>query len=295
MNLQKTAVASILTLSGLFGCGSQPIQPTVPLAFNYKTDNAIATGIVQVFELNGNTVVQLRDIASKPVAIFDANNAEIGYTVFGQNVVLPGVHAAFRVVSGAATSTVAKVDGTGSQPGDDGLRQNAMIASTNPAKQTRYEDMDDNQMRLEVARISREIAAVKKLLAGAKGSDDTVRTAQVEPAVKSEWGPTETIRVSFRNNSDVFEPTPEMRDLIINSAKRASLVSVRGYTDSPIPNPSAAALAKSRAISARNFLMTHGVSAQKISLGFEPAGKFVANNKTKDGKEANRRVEIKIS
>jgi outer membrane protein OmpA-like peptidoglycan-associated protein len=47
-----------------------------------------------------------------------------------------------------------------------------------------------------------------------------------------------------------------------------------------------------RAVGARAYLISHGVSASKIRTWYRSAGDFVADNSTEAGKAINRRVEI---
>lgn len=77
-------------------------------------------------------------------------------------------------------------------------------------------------------------------------------------------------------------------------AKSNASVRVEGHTDSSGKLESNKTLSQARAESVRTFLVEHGVNAEKVSAqGFGPS-KPIADNKTKEGRAKNRRVEIYI-
>lgn len=98
-------VGVALALGGGAGCMSTPPSP---IGFNYQVDNGQANRIVQVFDLSGNTVVQIRNVDTKATRFYSAQNVEIPFKVMGENVdpkwIAPELHRVVlsRSVSGGA-------------------------------------------------------------------------------------------------------------------------------------------------------------------------------------------------
>ena len=61
MKLKKLKLAFVTcSIAAMMAACSTP-APTAVIGFNYEIDNAKANGIVQVFDLSGNTVVSLSE------------------------------------------------------------------------------------------------------------------------------------------------------------------------------------------------------------------------------------------
>lgn len=102
-----------------------------------------------------------------------------------------------------------------------------------------------------------------------------------------------TVTVLFDNRSVVFRPTFS-DSTILDSAQNAALVTVRGRTSTPIPSAKDEQLALSRALSARKYLIAHGVSPLKIHVNYASGADFIVDNSTPEGKRQNQRVEIEL-
>jgi outer membrane protein OmpA-like peptidoglycan-associated protein len=144
----------------------------------------------------------------------------------------------------------------------------------------------------EIARIRKEIAELKAMLAAAAARGavpsaptvaDTAPASSAEPAV---------VRVNFANNSRQFNLAKEQKSKLLAITQSAQNISVRGYTDSEYATSWSTALAKARAESAKRYLVSIGVTESKITVAYEGAGKFIAENRSAAGRAANRRVEI---
>lgn len=99
--------------------------------------------------------------------------------------------------------------------------------------------------------------------------------------------------VSFADNSSTFRPNTEQA-AHLSDAKQAALVTIRGRTSTNTPSARDEALALARALSARSYLVAHGVSPLKIAVNFASAADFVANNLTPEGRRENQRVEVEL-
>ncbi|CAN7642054.1 OmpA family protein [Massilia sp. LjRoot122] len=295
MKRLKTGLVIGVTLAamGLGGCMSTPPSP---IGFNYQVDNGPANRIVQVFDLSGNTVVQIRNVDPKSTRIYNARNVEIPYKVMGENVVLEGLQNSFTVSSDRAASRVIRTapvsaDTSTPLPAVPAARA---AAGANPGIMAATSSARDEKLLAEITRIKTELAELKRMLAAAEPPSTGNQSAIAHQApVPTES--TDVVRVSFANNSEYFAPPREVRDQLVQMAKSATVVEVRGFTDSAQRSRTSEALAKGRASAAKRFLMRHGVDGKKVRVEYEPAGKFVTDNTTAEGKAANRRVEIRAS
>ncbi|WP_446812214.1 OmpA family protein (plasmid) [Methylomonas sp. 2BW1-5-20] len=102
-----------------------------------------------------------------------------------------------------------------------------------------------------------------------------------------------TVTILFDNRSIIFRPSISDSS-VLDDAKNAALITVRGRTSTPIPSAKDEQLALSRAVSARNYLIARGVSPLKIHVNYASGSDFVADNSTPEGKRQNQRVEIEL-
>ncbi|GGY65504.1 OmpA family lipoprotein [Cellvibrio zantedeschiae] len=87
---------------------------------------------------------------------------------------------------------------------------------------------------------------------------------------------------------------------VLNSVAQAlkqydqTTVRISGFTDSTGPLSFNQRLSEERANSVRTYLLAQGVASERIdSAGYGPANP-IASNASEDGRQANRRVEIKL-
>jgi outer membrane protein OmpA-like peptidoglycan-associated protein len=104
--------------------------------------------------------------------------------------------------------------------------------------------------------------------------------------------------VYFDTNKDVIQSRSfELLDQVVsvlNSAKHIKRVRVEGHTDSQGSDKKNLELSKRRAASVMRYLTEHGVDQARLeSEGFGET-KPIDDNKTKDGRANNRRVELVI-
>ena len=286
-------VGVALAAAGIGGC--MTMLPS-PIGFNYQVDNGQANRIVQVFDLSGNTVVQIRHVDPKGTRFRNAHNVEIPYKIVGENAVLDGLHNSFTVSSSRAASRVVRItpipDATASAtPALDP----AVAAALAQASAASGEQVVDEKVAAEITRIKKELAELKKMLAAAEFPSVNAQ-APVAPAFPAATEPqAEVVRISFADNSLYFAPPRKVRAHLVEMAQSAKTVEVRGFTDIAQPSATSEALAKGRAAAAKRFLVRHGVDGKKVRVEYESAGKFATENTTVEGKAVNRRVEISTS
>ncbi len=102
------------------------------------------------------------------------------------------------------------------------------------------------------------------------------------------------VQVTFPKNGTAFKPSPAVFPTLIASAKAADQINIRGRTDSRGAGPIDEKVALGRAMSAKSYLVAHGVDGNKIKVQSQGAGDYAAPNMTKEGRALNRRVEIEI-
>jgi outer membrane protein OmpA-like peptidoglycan-associated protein len=101
-----------------------------------------------------------------------------------------------------------------------------------------------------------------------------------------------TIRFVF-NSTNVDIPT-EAASTLLEDAQGAPLVLLRGRTDGTSDSPAESRMAQARASAVRDYLIASGVDASRIRTTHQPSGDHVADNRSPQGRDLNRRVEIEV-
>lgn len=81
---------------------------------------------------------------------------------------------------------------------------------------------------------------------------------------------------------------------LVQSAKAAPLVLLRGRTDGRSDAPAESRIAQARANAVRAYLVAAGVDPAHIRATHQPSGDHMADNRSPQGRNLNRRVEIEI-
>lgn len=101
-----------------------------------------------------------------------------------------------------------------------------------------------------------------------------------------------TIRFDF-GSTRVVVPADSAAALIDN-ARAAPLVLLRGRTDGAIDSAAESRIARERAAAVRDYLVGAGVDPARIRATYQPVGDFAADNSSPSGQGMNRRVEIEV-
>ena len=101
-----------------------------------------------------------------------------------------------------------------------------------------------------------------------------------------------TIRFDF-GSTHVVVPA-DLAATVIDSARTAPLVLLRGRTDGVTDSPAESRIARERAVAVRQYLVSAGVDPARIRATYQPAGDHAAGNSSLAGQGMNRRVEIEI-
>jgi flagellar motor protein MotB len=102
--------------------------------------------------------------------------------------------------------------------------------------------------------------------------------------------------VAFPSGGNVFRLTPDLAAQLLPAALTAKRVDISARNDAVSAGSKAAndAVALARGVAAKAYLVSKGVKDSIIFINAQGEGDYVANNKTPEGRAANRRVEIRI-
>ena len=101
-----------------------------------------------------------------------------------------------------------------------------------------------------------------------------------------------SVRFDFASTQVVIPA--ELARTLVEQAKAAPLVLLRGRTDGPGDSLAESRIARERAAAVRDWLAAAGVDPARIRATYQPAGDHVADNTSPGGRQLNRRVEIEL-
>lgn len=101
-----------------------------------------------------------------------------------------------------------------------------------------------------------------------------------------------TVHFDFGSSRVVI--ADDLASSLIDDAKAAPLVLLRGRTDGASESPAESRIARERAAAVRDYLVGAGVDPTRIRATHQPAGDHDADNSTPAGRARNRRVEIEV-
>ena len=101
-----------------------------------------------------------------------------------------------------------------------------------------------------------------------------------------------TVRFDF-GSTRVLVPA-DAASALIEDARSAPLVLLRGRTDGATDTSAESRIARERANAVRDYLVGAGVDPARIRATYQPAGDQAADNSSPSGKGMNRRVEIEV-
>lgn len=101
-----------------------------------------------------------------------------------------------------------------------------------------------------------------------------------------------TVRFDF-GSARVTLP-PETAAAMVQEARQAPLVLLRGRTDGSTDTLGESRVARGRAEAVRDYLVAAGVDPARIRATHQPTGDHVADNGTSSGRGENRRVEVEV-
>jgi outer membrane protein OmpA-like peptidoglycan-associated protein len=100
--------------------------------------------------------------------------------------------------------------------------------------------------------------------------------------------------VRFDFNSARVAIAPDTASALIEDARSAPLVLLRGRTDGATDSAAESRIARERAAAVRDYLVAAGIDPARIRATYQPAGDHAADNSSPAGRDINRRVEIEV-
>ena len=100
--------------------------------------------------------------------------------------------------------------------------------------------------------------------------------------------------VHFGFNSTRVSIPSEEATALVEEAKSAPLVVLRGRTDGTSDSSAESRIAQARAHAVRDYLVASGVDPSRIRATHQPSGDHLADNRSARGRNLNRRVEIEV-
>lgn len=152
----------------------------------------------------------------------------------------------------------------------------------NDLQNTRLLATESGRLAQTTAATLANLAARQQILAAIQGP--AAQQAQANSVI--------TVRFEFGSTRVVIPP--DVAAALIEDAKAAPLVLVRGRTDGTSDAPAESRIARDRAAAVRDYLVAAGVDPARIRATYQPAGDHVAENTSAGGRGLNRRVEIEL-
>jgi outer membrane protein OmpA-like peptidoglycan-associated protein len=148
--------------------------------------------------------------------------------------------------------------------------------------------IDLQNTRIVATESSRLVESTAEALERVSARQPIVTTVAVAPPSNSVF----TIRFDFAS-TQVLLPA-DIATTLIEDARSAPLVLLRGRTDGSTDAPSESRIARERADAVRAYLVGAGVDPSRIRTTYQPAGDHAADNTNPSGRSLNRRVEIEV-
>ena len=187
-----------------------------------------------------------------------------------------------------------------------GLLSLTLVACSSPRKPP---TVDESQKRPANAQIDVELQVCKNDLQNTRIlATESSRLAETTAATLAHMAARQQLLASIQekaaanslrivhfafNSTQVFIPTAEASALV-EEAKVAPLVLLRGRTDGTADSSAESRIAQARANAVRDYLVASGVDPTRIRTTHQPSGDHLADNRNPQGRSLNRRVEIEV-
>lgn len=178
---------------------------------------------------------------------------------------------------------------------DESTRRPANAPGAIDLQACRNELHNTRLLASESTRLAEASTAAMHQLALAKGAVAMPGVLHAAaPGTASSRAASTVYSLGFENNSTQLTVPDDAGKALIDEARGAALIVIRGRTDAASDAPMNAKAARERAEAARDWLTAGGIDAKRIRVTWQAFGDHVADNATAEGKALNRRVEIEL-
>jgi len=172
------------------------------------------------------------------------------------------------------------VDESGKRPANSATAVELQICR-HDLQNTRLVATESGRQAEATAAALNTLAARQQLFAAMRAADDRPKGNKV-------------YIVRFGFGSTAVDIPADLAQRLIDDAKAAPLVTLRGRTDGVTNLPAEDRIARQRAIAVRDYLVAAGVGPSNIRATYQPTGDHLADNTDASGRVLNRRVEIEV-
>ncbi len=151
----------------------------------------------------------------------------------------------------------------------------------NDLQNTRILATESGRMAESTAATLQQLAARQQVISALQAQASTPR-------------PNSVFTVRFDYGSTRVTIPGEMSAALIDEARQAPLIVLKGRTDGRSDSPAESRIARERAVAVQDYLVAAGVDADRIRPTYQPAGDHAADNTGTTGRAMNRRVEIEV-
>ena len=155
--------------------------------------------------------------------------------------------------------------------------------------QTCRSDLDNNRL---LAAESLRSAAASNLAVARMVQREQVLVRSIEANAAAQRNLLVPLLFAFGSTQVVVPETDAGR--IVEAARSAPLIVLRGRTDGAVDSPAEGTIARQRAAAVEAWLLQAGIDRVRIRTTWQPVGDHAADNTTEGGRSLNRRVEIEI-
>jgi outer membrane protein OmpA-like peptidoglycan-associated protein len=147
-------------------------------------------------------------------------------------------------------------------------------------------------LAVESGRLADSTAATLERLATRQPSAIAMAASKAAPAEAPSANSIFTVQFDFASAHAIVPP--DRATTLIADARTAPLVVLRGRTDGTADTPAESRIARERAATVRDYLISAGVDPSRMRATYQPVGDRIADNADPSGRALNRRVEIEV-
>lgn len=257
--------------------------------YTYRLLAADETAVRRVFDDGRSTYVQFNTPSTPPgLMLFDENGKPLTFNAYGQTAVIDSVQQGILIRTPTRTSYAQPMT-------PDRI---ARVLATKPGQPapTPYLPTELASARAQILEAQRRLQGLANEIDKASRGEPATSVA----AVKAEIDQLQTqiaglnatmVRARFESGSTMLALKPTTKKAILEAAKLAEQIHIRGRTDATGTPKLNTQVALARAVSTRKMLVDGGVPATKLRTSYKP-GDYIATNNTAEGRALNRRVEL---